>query len=324
MVFARNNVPHGLIVSVELKAGKAHLEKNVAIFMDGSPLFEKHLRHEMLQEDEPETVPSIVKETGSPPQLLLVEDNIDLRSFLKIQLGGMFRVETAQNGEEGLSKAIALLPDIILGDVMMPRMNGIQMLDKLKNNPETSHIPVVLLLAKFSIESQIEGLKYGAGHYIAKPFQNDYLVASLNNLLAQRKRLFEARAMDKKEIDISPSQITITSHDEIFLQRVIAIVEEKMSDVQFNIDVVAEHMNMSRSPFYRKLKSLTGLSPVGFVKEIRLKRSLQYLNGGENNISVIAFEVGFNTAKYFGSCFKQRFGQTPSEYIKASIREQHL
>jgi YesN/AraC family two-component response regulator len=252
------------------------------------------------------------------PQLLLVEDNQDLRSFLKRQLSSLYRVETAENGEEGLKKALNLLPDVVLSDVMMPVMDGIRMLDKLKNNPVTSHIPVVLLSAKFSVESQVQGLNYGADYYIAKPFDNALLIASLNNLVVQRKRVFESLLKHLKEPDIGPTALTITSQDQLFLQKVIETVEEKMGDMQFNIDVVADSLNMSRSPFYKKLKSLTGLSPVEFVREIRLKRSLQYLDAGEHNISLVAYEVGFKSPKYFSTCFKQRFGQTPSEYVKSN------
>ena len=261
------------------------------------------------------------------PQLLLVEDNRDLRSFLKIQLSGLFAVETASNGEEGLNKARLILPDLILSDVMMPVMNGIQMLDKLKKDPSTSHIPVVLLSAKFSEESQIEGLNYGADFYIGKPFNNELLLAALNNLVNRRKKLFESILKKKNEIDIQATPIdiqatpiVITTHDELFLQKVIKIVEEKMGDTQFNIDVVADNVNMSRSAFYKKLKSLTTFSPVEFVREIRLKRSIQYFDAGEHNITTIAYEAGFTSAKYFSTCFKQRFGETPSEYIKSNIK----
>ncbi|MFP5039722.1 two-component regulator propeller domain-containing protein [Parasediminibacterium sp. JCM 36343] len=317
-ISAKNNISNsaGLAVKIELKQGKAHFEKDKVNFMDTIPEFEKAVFSGQLQENSNSEGSDL--ENKDLPLLLLVEDNSDLRSFLKIQLGSNYRVEAAENGLEGLEKALALLPDVVLSDVMMPVMDGIQMLDRLKNNPATSHIPVVLLSAKFSVESQIEGLNYGADHYIAKPFQNEYLIASLNNLILQRKRLFESILKGKKEIDISPSSITITSNDEQFLQKVIGIVEEKMADTQFNIDVVADSMNMSRSPFYKKLKSLSGLSPVEFVKEIRLKRSLQYLDAGEHNIATITYEVGFNSTKYFSTCFKQRFGQSPSDYIKAN------
>jgi signal transduction histidine kinase/DNA-binding response OmpR family regulator len=312
-ISASKNIPNGLVITIELKMGKDHFEKDNVIYDDSLKIFE----HEFVDADnEVEFELEFPAGNDQLPQLLLVEDNRDLRSFLRFQLNPIYRVETAENGMEGLQKAMLLLPDVILSDVMMPEMDGITMLNKLKNNPATSHIPVVLLSAKFSVESQMEGLKYGADHYLAKPFRNDFLVASLNNLIEQRKRLFHMILHDKKTMDVKPTDIVITSHDQVFLKKIINIVEENMKEPQFNIDMAADSMNMSRSGFYRKLKSLTGLSPVEFVREIRLKRSLQYLDAGEQNISTIAFEVGFKSAKYFSTCFRQRFNETPSDYIR--------
>jgi DNA-binding response OmpR family regulator len=254
--------------------------------------------------------------SNAAPLVLLVEDNNDLRMFLNKQLSEFYRVELAENGEEGLMKAGKLLPDLILSDVMMPKMDGIQMLDKLKNNIQTSHIPVVLLSAKFSVESQIEGLKYGADYYITKPFHNDFLLASIENLIRQRKKIFEAFLDGRKIFELGPGEIVITSHDESFLKKIISIVEDRMSDPDFNIDAVAGSINMSRSTFYKKLKSLTNLAPVEFMREMRLKRAKQLLDAGENNIADIAYSVGFNNAKYFSTCLKEQYNMSPTEYLK--------
>lgn len=313
-----NNVPHGLIVTIELMAGRDHFIKDNTIFVDPSYEVEP-TPIEFITPDEFIPEPELKTTDDELPLLLLVEDNRDLRSFLRDQLRHIYRVESAENGMEGLQKANQLLPDVVLSDVMMPVMDGIAMLDRLKNNRDTSHIPVVLLSAKFSVESQIEGLRYGADHYLAKPFRNDFLVATLTNIVAQRKRLFNFILQRKNTVDIRCTEIEITSHDELFLKKVINIVEEKMKEPQFSIDTVVGSMNMSRSPFYKKLKSLSGLSPVEFVKEIRLKRSLQYLDAGEQNISTIAFEVGFKSAKYFSTCFRQRFNESPTEYLKSKM-----
>jgi signal transduction histidine kinase/ligand-binding sensor domain-containing protein/DNA-binding response OmpR family regulator len=319
-ISASKNMPNGLIITIELKTGKNHFEKDDVTYDDSQSILE----HEFVEVDnEDEYEIEFPAGNDQLPQLLLVEDNRDLCSFLRVQLSPIFRVETAANGEEGLQKAMQLLPDVVLSDVMMPEMDGITMLNKLKNNPITSHIPVVLLSAKFSVESQIKGLKYGADHYLAKPFRNDFLVASLHNLIEQRKRFFNIILHNRKTIEVEPTEIVITSGDEVFLKKIINIVEENMREPQFNIDIAADSMNMSRSGLYRKLKSLTGLSPVEFVKEIRLKRSLQYLDAGEQNISTIAFEVGFKSAKYFSTCFRQRFSKTPSDYIRTKLEVKH-
>jgi signal transduction histidine kinase/ligand-binding sensor domain-containing protein/DNA-binding response OmpR family regulator len=310
-ITAQNNADGGLTVTVTLSVGKAQAAATTPTFLQHAEATD-----EMLAGFEAPVAGSTVEANGNLPLLLVVEDNADLQAFLKTQLNTLYRVETADNGEEGLAKAIELQPDLVLSDIMMPKMNGIEMLDKLKNTVATSHIPVILLTAKSAIESQIEGLDYGADYYITKPFRHDFLVAAIRNLINQRKKILNSLLEGKKTIQLEPSEVTITSRDEAFLQQIVAIVEEKMADVDFNIDTVAETVAMGRTTFYRKFKGLTGLAPVEFVREMRLKRAKQLLDADSGNISEIAYSVGFNNAKYFSTCFKGRFGVTPSEYVR--------
>ncbi|HTN38922.1 MAG TPA: two-component regulator propeller domain-containing protein, partial [Arachidicoccus sp.] len=245
------------------------------------------------------------------PLVLMVEDNPDLNSFIKRQLSEFYRVETAFDGKEGLEKALAIQPDIIVSDIMMPNMDGITMLDKLKNNRETSHIPVILLTAKSSVESQIEGLNYGADYYIPKPFSSDFLMASVKNLIRQRTRMFE-RIISRKTADLKPEKIVITSKDEEFLKRVVKIVSDNMDDPAFNIEATAAQLNMTHNTFYKKFKSLTNLTPVEFVRDIRLQRANEYLETGEYNVSEVAYMTGFSNPKYFSTCFKAKYNTSPS------------
>jgi signal transduction histidine kinase/ligand-binding sensor domain-containing protein/CheY-like chemotaxis protein/AraC-like DNA-binding protein len=314
-IWAENNEDGGLTVTIRMKLGSEHYNQAQVSFVDkpkSSPVFEKPIEQQLLQQPLSTTVPK----DSQAPLVLLVEDNDELRSFIRAQLGEFYRVETAKDGEEGLQKAVNLIPDLIVSDIMMPKMDGIQMLDKVKNEVNTSHVPVVLLSAKYSIESQIEGLKYGADCYITKPFNNEFLIASINNLLRQRKKLFEALVEKKKTITLSPEPVVITSKDEIFLKEVIKVVEEKMADFDFNIDTVAESIAMSRTTFYKKFKSLTGMAPVEFVRDMRLQRARQLLDAGGSNISEVAYTVGFNSPKYFSTCFKEKYHVSPSEYVK--------
>jgi signal transduction histidine kinase/DNA-binding response OmpR family regulator len=314
-ITAKNNTDKGLSVTIELRLGKEHFLAGEVEFIDMPQV--PHQFEETVEDMLFQTVHVTNDHNSKVPLVLLVEDNNDLRAFLATQLNEYYRVEQAENGEEGLKKATMLLPDLILSDVMMPKMDGIQMLDRLKNDIMTSHIPVVLLSARFSIESQIEGLRYGADYYITKPFQNDFLLASIENLIKQRKRIFETFLDGKKTIGLNPGEIVITSHDEMFLKKVIAIVEERMADPNFNIDAVAGQINMGRSTFYKKFKSLTNLPPVEFVRNMRLKRAKQLMDAGENNISDVAYTVGFNNAKYFSTCFKEYYNMSPTGYLKA-------
>jgi signal transduction histidine kinase/ligand-binding sensor domain-containing protein/DNA-binding response OmpR family regulator len=316
-ISARNNNEGGLTVTVTLLVGKDRAPKTTPEFLAHTEASDMLAGYQ--------SAPPAAATTGnidaSLPLLLVVEDNTDLRSFLKSQLTQLYRVEVAENGEEGLAKALELQPDLILSDIMMPKMDGIQLLAALKNNIVTSHIPVILLTAKSAIESQIEGLDYGADYYITKPFRHDFLVAAIRNLITQRKKVLTSLLEGKKTVTLEPGDITITSRDEAFLQQIVAIVEEKMADVDFNIDTVAETIAMGRTTFYRKFKGLTGLAPVEFVREMRLKRAKQYLDSGYGNISEIAYSVGFNNAKYFSTCFKAKYEVTPSEYLKQFGKE---
>lgn len=250
------------------------------------------------------------------PVVLIVEDNHELRSFLKSQLQPFYRILEAENGKEGLTIATNKLPDLIISDIMMPEMDGIELLDILKNRTETSHIPVILLTAKSSVESKIEGLNYGADYYITKPFDTDFLMASIENLIKHRKKIFERLQTDVKTITLQPGEIVITSKDQQFLKDIIRIVENDLTNPKFNIDTIANALNMSRVTFNRKFKSLTNITPVEFVSNMRIKRAKQYFDAGETDIANIAYKVGFNGAGYFSTCFKDFYKISPSDYLK--------
>ncbi|SMD08727.1 Two component regulator propeller [Pedobacter africanus] len=312
---ARNNDPEkGLTVSLTLKLGKAHFKDTDTVASVIREIPEQRVMDGLEDQVLPQHVPAEVKDR---PLVLVVDDNNELRQFLADQLKDFYRVVQAKDGEEGLKMAAELLPDLVLSDVMMPKLDGIRMLDELKNKENTSHIPVVLLTAKSSVENQIEGLKYGADYYITKPFRTDFILASIENLLRQRRKIFEQLLANRKSVLLGPGEIVITSRDEAFLKEIIAIVEERMADPGFNIDAVAEFAGMGRTTFYKKFKSLTNLAPVEFVRDMRLKRSKQLLDAGQHNISEIAYAAGFNSAKYFSTCFREAYGMSPSEYLKS-------
>jgi len=311
-VYAEPNLPTGLRVIVELKLGREHYGTvNQGVADDIQHGIENNLLADNLTEG---ITFSQDSGTDNLPLVLIVEDNDDLRNFLASKFSGLYRVETARDGAEGFEKATIELPDLVLSDIMMPKLDGIQLLDKLKNCPETSHIPVVLLTAKYSIESQIEGLKYGADYYITKPFDLKLLQTAINSVIKRRKTAFQQ--LQNRE-EVSTATAGITEYDQQFLEKIVQIVESKLNDAQFNIDDVADSIGMSRSTFYRKFKSLTGTPPVEFVRETRLRKGKELLDAGEDNVSIVAYTVGFNNPKYFSSCFKAQYQQTPSEYVKA-------
>lgn len=263
-----------------------------------------------------------VAETGTGgqrpelPMVLLVEDNTDLRLFIQSLLLQDYRVALAENGREGGRLAAELMPDLIISDIMMPEVNGIEMLDALKKEMLTSHIPVILLTAKTAVESQIEGLEYGADYYISKPFNNSFLLAAVKNLIRQRSLLLKNLLSGKENLRLEPGEVQVTSQDARFLKEVMEVVEKNMENEEFDIETVAASVGMGRTTFYRKFKGLTGMAPVEFIRDMRLQRAQQYFNSGYGNVSEVAYAVGFGNVKYFSTCFKAKYHVAPTDYLK--------
>lgn len=250
------------------------------------------------------------------PAILIVEDNVEIRNFLKGLLQTEYNVFEANNGEVGLELARSLDVDLIISDVIMPKMDGIEMCKEIKTNIRTSHIPVVLLTARSSEEFQNTGYKTGADAYITKPFDAEVLKVRVRNLIESRKKLIEKF---KKDIILQPKEVTATTADEEFLQKAIDIVEQNMTNPDFEITDFIDEIGMSRSVFYKKLKALTDQSISEFIRTLKLKRAAQLLKHSELNVSEIAFELGFNDLKYFRETFKLLFKVTPSEYRNTDI-----
>ena len=254
---------------------------------------------------------SFKKNPSGKTIILLVEDNADMRYFIQSNLPQEYNVVEAKNGQEGLDRANELMPDLIITDIMMPVMNGLEMTQKLKLDERISHIPVIILTAKASPESKIEGLQTLADDYITKPFSVAELTIRIQNLIATRKRLKEKFS---KSIIINPSEIVTTSIDENFLQKALRAVERNMDASEFNAELFCEEIGMSRAHVHRKLKALTDQSATQFIRCIRLKRAAQLLKQKSGSVSEIAYKTGFNNLSYFTRSFKEEFGVLPSEY----------
>ena len=251
------------------------------------------------------------------PVLLIVDDNPDIRSFIKKGLGEKYYIYEAENGEQGLGIAKKIIPNIIITDLMMPIIDGIEFCKILKTTQETSHIPVVMLTAKTSEESEIEGLKTGADAYIRKPFDMELLELKLTNILKHRDKL---RKVFNRDIVLQPKEVTVTSTDETFLQNAIDIVEKHMMNSEFSVELLVKEMALSRSNLFLKIKELTGLSSSEFIRNIRLKRAVQLLEKSDLSVKEVMYMTGFNTASYFSKCFKKQFGVIPSKYVRQSDR----
>ena len=247
--------------------------------------------------------------------ILLVEDSEDFRFYLKDNLKHRYNVIEATNGKEGLEKVKNFHPDLVVSDIMMPVMNGIELSKKIKSNPHTSHIPVILLTALTNVEKELEGFNAGISDYITKPFTFEILASRIRNHLNLREQL---RKKFQKLVDIHPGEITITPVDEEFMKRALETVKKNLQNADFSVEDLSRELFISRVALYKKLLSLTGKSPIEFIRVMRLKRAAQLLEKSQMNIAEIAYEAGFNNPKIFTRYFKEEFHMTPSQYQSAN------
>ncbi|MFK5880012.1 MAG: response regulator [Flavobacteriaceae bacterium] len=265
---------------------------------------------------EKETSVTIKSQNKDLPTILIVEDNEDMRDFIKQQLEEEYQISEAYNGQDGLEKALKTMPNLIITDLMMPKIDGISLCKQLKKDINTSHIPIIMLTAKAGIENKIEGLETGADDYLTKPFNSKELHARIKNLIEQRKKLREL--FSKKDI-INPKEVTVTSLDEQFLQKIIDLLEEQYSNSNFAIPQMREDLAMSNAQLHRKVKALTDQSPGELLRNFRLKRAAQILKQKGAYVTEVAYDVGFNNLSYFAKCFKEFHGVSPSVFSKKNL-----
>lgn len=245
--------------------------------------------------------------------LLIIEDNTDLRNFMIQQFSDYYRITEASNGTEGLNFAVTVKPDLIVSDVMMPEMDGMELCNRLKNDLKTSHIPILLLTARSDAESQIQGLEIGADDYVSKPFDINILLARISNLIQSREQLRKLFSISR---EISAKSFTSNPQDEKFLQRALDIVKENMSDINFGAKELVDKMCVSRSLLHQKLVSLTNQSAIDFITTIRLNESVNLMEKKELTIMEISMMVGFSDPYYFSRCFKKHFGKSPKAFAE--------
>ncbi len=247
--------------------------------------------------------------------ILIVEDNSDLRNFLAEALSVNYNVSTAEDGEVGYKIACEKDFDLIVSDIMMPKVDGLELCKMLKNNLETSHIPIVLLTAKNQEEDFVEGFQYGVDDYISKPFNLTVLQAKMDSLIMNRKKLME-RIRKPEKMESKPSVASMSILDEEFMSKVNQVIEESYTDSTFDIDTFSSKLYVSRSLLYKKLKALTDVSPNEYITIYRLKKSIALLKSKKHQVSEVAFMVGFNDPKYFSRVFKKYYDSSPSAYVE--------
>ncbi len=277
------------------------------------------------------TAGTVPADNGEQPRLLIVDDNADIRTYLHTILQGQYQVSEAPDGQKGLEVACEEVPDLIVSDVMMPVMNGLEFCQRVKNDTITSHIPVILLTARALSKHQIEGYESGADAYITKPFSADLLLARISNLLRSRHKLkdiwgngfspkesaaiIEEPALpdptDTQEVVAKPTPSELRDNE--FIARFKKVVDDRLADSDLSVEDIASDMHLSRVQLYRKVKALTGATPVELLRKARLTRGRQLLETTSKNISEVAYEVGFSAPSYFTKCYKDEFGTLPGE-----------
>ncbi|WDF80609.1 two-component regulator propeller domain-containing protein [Mucilaginibacter sp. KACC 22773] len=250
--------------------------------------------------------------------VLLVEDNEDFRFYLKDNLNDFFHIVEAANGKEGWQKTLALHPNLVVSDISMPEMNGIDLCRKIRNDKRTSHIPVVLLTAITGEEQQLKGLETGANDYLTKPFNFEILLSKLKNILAIQQ---DMRKTYQKQLDAKPTDVVPESFDEAFIKKALLIIEKNIDNADFSVEELSSELCVSRVTLYKRALTLTGKSPVELVRSIRLKRAAQLLENSQLTISQISYKVGFKSQKYFVRSFKAEFNCLPSAYQQKSRQQ---
>ncbi|RYU90457.1 hybrid sensor histidine kinase/response regulator [Mucilaginibacter terrigena] len=259
-----------------------------------------------------------IRETrdGKKPTVLLVEDNDDFRFYIKDNLKDAFNIIEAENGKKGWQKALAQHPNLVVSDIAMPEMNGIELCQKIKNDPRTTHIPVILLTAMAGEEQQLKGLGTGASDYMTKPFNFEILLSKIRNILSQQENM---RKTYQKQVEAKPTEMHVDSPDEVFIKKVLVQIDNNISNPNFSVEELSSEMCMSRYTLYKKILQMTGKTPNELVRQMRLKRAAQLLQTGHLTISQICHKVGFKSQKYFVKTFKAEFNTIPSRY--AEVRD---
>ncbi len=314
-ITVRSKSGEGTIFSVTLPLGKEHLKDSEFVLLKEAP--EKvGYGPEMHENSDEVKINRDGRSKNGQPIILIVEDNRDIRMQLSDNFNSEYLIVEAIDGVTGLAKATEIIPDLVITDLMMPEMDGMELCERLKGDERTSHIPVIMLTARASLDDKLKGYNTGADEYISKPFHMAELKVRTANLIDQRRKL---RERFSREITLHPGDISITPLDEKFLNRAIEIIEKHMNDANFGIPEFREEMFMTRSTLFRKLQALTNQSPGDFIRTIRLKRAAILLVENFGNVTEISYEVGFSNLSSFNRSFRKLYGVSPTIYKKQNM-----
>ena len=310
-----SEVGRGTTFTVRLPFGRDHLAASdlAPVEPAAGPTPQPALTTPAATETEETTDAQEPPELPVAGRLLIVEDNDDLRQLLVQLFSSTFEVTEAVDGAEGWELAQTLLPDLVISDVMMPRSDGLELCQRIKQHPKTLHIPVLLLTARAAALHEVEGLETGADDYVSKPFNPKVLHAKVVALLRNRGKL---REFYQRQLLLEPTEVIIPEADKLFLEKAMRVVEDNLTEPDFNVTVLVHEMGMSQTLFYRRIKSTTGQSAGEFIRDVRLKRAAQLLAGTQLRVSDVAYQVGMQDLKHFRTVFQSLHKMSPSEYAK--------
>ncbi len=314
---------HGGEISVESTPGRG------SVFWLKLPVIETSYQvlNDVAEGDLQEDVAGILTNNAGEPQLLqddkmatvlLVEDNEEFRFYLKDSLQSFYHIIEAANGKEGWQKALAHHPQLVVSDISMPYMSGIELSQKIKADKRTNHIPIILLTAISGEEGQIKGLESGANDYLTKPFNFEILNTKIRNLLSYNRSLKDTYS---KQITVSSKEIEIESNDAKLLNTIVKYIDDKLNDPELSVEDLSKYVGMSRGSLYHKLLQLTGLTPIEYIRSIKLDRAATFLEKSDYNVAQIAYMTGFGTPSYFSRLFKATYNVLPSEYISSKRKD---
>ena len=305
-----SKIGQGTCFTIFLHTDKEHFGNEVDVIIDDSDA-----SVHQVEETATVSLPDMSEGGVSRRSILVVDDSEDMRRFLTTILSPKYEIRTAEDGVQALKMVQDEAPDLIITDLMMPNMDGIELLQKIKGGEDTNYIPVILLTAKSAIESRLEALGDGADDYVTKPFEPEYIKARVKNILRQREQLEESYR--NRLLRLEPQKSNKDEPNDAFLMRLMTVMEKQMDNNALTVDELVDEVGMGRTVFFNRLKGLTGLSPVEFIREMRIKRAAQLLESGGYNVTEVTYMVGMNDSRYFSKCFKATYGMTPTEYKRA-------
>jgi DNA-binding response OmpR family regulator len=300
---------------VKLPLGKDHLLPGEIVQLEDAREAVEELRMSRSDADA-KTIDSISQANKFAIKILVVEDNADLRAFMHRNLSRKFQTLLATDGQEGIDLATAEIPDIIISDLMMQKIDGLKLCELIKSQEVTSHIPVILLTARTDQNSKLDGLAKGADDYIGKPFDIDELVVRIENLVANRRRLQQKYS---KDILLSSPEIKFESIDEVFLKKILTFIDSNLDQPSLTVETLADECCISQVQLYRKVKALTGHGPNELIRNIRLERAANMIKYNAGSIAEIAYQCGFSNLSYFSKCFKEKYQKSPTEFRVQSV-----